>query len=71
MKTEKSRCFKITSSLTLNSACECPIPNQVCVSGQCVCDIGYTPDSYGNCQPAVGRYHNLVLQNQTLLLKSE
>ena len=50
----------ITFSLPHNSACECPLPNQVCVSGTCVCDIGFTGDY---CQPAAGRYYNSVLQS--------
>ena len=46
------------SSLPQNSACECPVPNQVCISGTCVCDIGFSPDNNGNCQPAAGMYPN-------------
>ena len=50
----------LISSLPQNSACECPVPNQVCISGTCVCDIGFNLDYNGNCQPqpAAGLYPN-------------
>ena len=48
----------LISSLPQNSACDCSVPNQVCISETCVCDIGFTPDNNGNCQPAPGMYPN-------------
>ena len=41
------------SSIFQNQACQCTEPNQICVSGSCVCDIGFTDNGNG-CQPTSG-----------------
>ena len=46
-----------------SSACQCAAPNQVCVSGSCVCDVGFTSDVNGDCQPSAGKFRSMSIKS--------